>query len=451
MPGQRQPASWGLQPQPGTLDQGTSCLVLTPAPRSVGFDGAAGNASGRSSPRGTLTMVADRAVETAEDLSKALSDFQRSETWSSLQPIAFRLLGQYSFGLGVVYGIGENVVTSVVELLQLVKTFLLADLYDRAQQPVFSAASLNPVALVQRLLAEVSMRTFAGALEEAHREREALIEELRYAMTNIGEVLGSIKEGYVAKWNRFETLVGERRFSSQFHAGRIFGEVLIEVVSLIGGGTAAVRAAGKIPRLAKLARLKIPPKSTAYGRAAKGAAAREAPVTPSQTRPSAPATETVPKKSDVYVVDKEGVPIGARPGRAPRGLPDVALKKDGWPDLPAEHAANFTSAEPVTLKPGTKIYRIIDDEANPAGSYWSEKLPASRAEWRGDYAVKPGWNTNGKYVEYTVPDGPGLNVWRGATAAQDLEGSAFHLPGGGQQIYMPRGTVTPGAPKPTGW
>jgi hypothetical protein len=399
-------------------------------------------------------MVADQAVETVEDLSKALTDFQRSETWSSLQPVAFRLLGQYSFGLGVVYGVGENVVTSVVELLQLVKTFLLADLYDRAQQPVFSTASLNPLALVQRLLAEVSMRTFRGELEEAHREREALIEELRYAMTNIGEVLGNIKEGYVAKWNRFETLVQERRFSSQFEAGRIFGEVLLEVVSVIGGGTAAVRAAGKIPKLAKLARLRIPPKSTAYGRAAKGATAREAPVTPSQTRPAAE-IDRAPKpeapRKDSYVLDREDVPIGARSGQAKPGLPPQTLSKEAWPDLPAREARSFNSAEPVTLPPGTKIYRIIDDSANPAGGYWSETLPSSRAQWRGDYAVKTDWNTNGKFVEYTVPDGPGLNVWRGPAAAQPLEGSGFHLPGGGQQIWMPPNTVTPGPAMPTGW
>jgi hypothetical protein len=396
-------------------------------------------------------LLSVTVIETVEDLSKAVSDFERSETWSSLQPVVFRLVGQYSFGLGVVYGIGENVVTSVVELLQLVKMLLLADLYDRAQQPVLSAASLNPIALFQRVMAEVSMRGFRAQLEEAHRERETLIEELRYAMTHIGEVLGNIKEGYVAKWNRFETLVKERTLTSQFVAGRMFGEVLIEAVSVIGGGTAAVRAAGKIPKLAKLARLKIPPKSTAYsGRAAGGTAAREMPATPSQVHPSAPAAETLPKK-DAYVVDKQGVPIGARKGGAAKGLPENTLSKEGWPDLPGEHAANFNSVEPVTLKPGTKIYRIIDDSANPAGSYWSERLPASRAEWRGDYAVKPEWNTNGKYVEYTVPDGPGLNVWRGPTAAQDLTGSGFHLPGGGQQIYMPRGTVTPSAPKPTGW
>ena len=145
------------------------------------------------------------------------------------------------------------------------------------------------------------------------------------------------------------------------------------------------------------------------------------------------------------------MPIGAREGIAKPGLPRQTLSKEGWPDLPSKEAVNFNSAEPVTLKPGTKIYRIIDDSANPAGSYWSEQLPASRAEWRGNYAVKNDWNTNGKYVEYTVPDGKGLNVWRGETAAQELRGSNYYLSGGGQQIWMPRNSVTPGAAKPTGW
>jgi hypothetical protein len=291
MPGQRPPGSWGLEPRAEAIDQGTSCLISTPSPLPVGFD-----ANTRPNSQSAIGLASGTAFESVERLQKAVSDFHRSETWSSLQPIAFRLLGQYSFGLGVVYGIGENVVTSVVELLLLVKMLLLADLYDRAQQPVFSAASLNPVGLLQRMLAEVSMRTFSAQLTEAHRERVELIEELRYAMTHIGEVLGNIKEGYVAKWDRFEALVQERTFSSQFHAGRIFGEVLIEVVTIIGGGTAAVRAASKIPKLAKLARLKIPPRSTAYsGRPGGRAPVTETPATPSQLRP-APVIDDVPKK-----------------------------------------------------------------------------------------------------------------------------------------------------------
>jgi hypothetical protein len=372
-------------------------------------------------------MVADQAVETVEDLTKALSDFQRSETWSSLQPIAFRLLGQYSFGLGVVYGIGENVVTSVVELLQLVKTFLLADLYDRAQQPVFSAASVNPVALVQRLVAEVSMRTFRGELEEAHREREALIEELRYAMTNIGEVLGNIKDSYVAKWNRFETLVGQRTFSSQFEAGRIFGEVLLEVVSLIGGGTAAVRAAGKIPRLATLARLRIPPKSTTYGRAAKGAAAREAPVTPSQARPAAPE------------------PPVQRPQPKPF-KPPKALTKDELADWYRKQGDRFNDrntlenhlegtdfSKPVLLKElpqGTEVIQYVRVDGKP-GMYFAR--PGTPMEQLG---IKPPPMRVAQ--RFVLKDPVEVVESTAATLSKDLAPGVGGT-GGGQQLIFPRG------------
>ena len=88
------------------------------------------------------------------------------------------------------------------------------------------------------------------------------------------------------------------------------------------------------------------------------------------------------------------------------------------------------------------------------GSYWTQTLPATRSKWRNEFAVKTNWNTNGKYVEYTVPEGPGLNVWRGETAAQAIRGTDYYLPGGGQQIWMPGGGangVIPSPPKPTGW
>src|SRR5918993_842303 len=133
MPGQRQPGSWGLEPHLPSIDDGTSCRIPTPPPGSIGVIPLSN----------TRRAVTPNSGDRIDDLKKAVADFERSESWSALRPAVGPLLGQYSFGLGVVYGIGENVVTSVVELLQLVKTFLLADLYDRAQQPVWSAASLN--------------------------------------------------------------------------------------------------------------------------------------------------------------------------------------------------------------------------------------------------------------------------------------------------------------------
>jgi hypothetical protein len=94
-----------------------------------------------------------------------------------------------------------------------------------------------------------------------------------------------------------------------------------------------------------------------------------APATPkSSTAQSLSLSKTLPKK-DIFILDQDGVPIGARKGLAKPGLPANPLSKEGWPDLPASEARNFTSAEPVTLKPGSKIFRIIDDSSNPAGDF----------------------------------------------------------------------------------
>ena len=294
MAGQRQPGSWGLEPTAVVIDEGTSIRFETPAPGSVGGTGDAKISPGAASPADT--SLAGIAADTLNGLNDAIASFRRSESWAKLQPIVFHVVGHQSFGLGVVYGIGENVIGSVVELAQLAKTFLLADLYDRAHQSSLSAA-FGPFAAVQRLMAEAAMRTFGSELEAARIERDELIAELRHAITNLGEVAGTIKDSYIAKWNRFETLSSQRTLTSQFEAGRIFGEVLLEVVSLIGGGAAAARAAAKLPRLARLARLKIPAKSTPRGTA--GAAAAEKPaVTPSQARgQQAPVAEPPPPKA----------------------------------------------------------------------------------------------------------------------------------------------------------
>ncbi len=294
MAGERQPGSWGLEPTPQVIDQGTSARIRTPRPGPIGGDSWN---SATERPGFGIDVVTGAAAETLESLNQAVARFRRSENWSRLQPVVFQVVGQYSFGLGVVYGIGENVIGSVVELGQLAKTFLLADLYDRAQQSVLTAA-FGPTATVQRLVAEVAMRTFGSELEEARRERDELIDEVRYAMTNLGEVFEHVKAGYVAKWNRFETLSKERTLSAQFEAGRIFGEVLLEVVSLIGGGAAALKAASTIPRLAKLAKLRIPPKSAPRAKVAGGTAAGEKPMSPSQARgPEAPVAEPPPPKA----------------------------------------------------------------------------------------------------------------------------------------------------------
>lgn len=295
MAGSRPPGSLGLEPGPAPIDDGTSCRAASPPPGSTGVYQRWNAPPVPRTARAPSASLVNRASDSVGDLNTAIADFRRSERWSTLQPAAFHLLGQQSFGLGVVYGIGENVVGSVVELGLLAKTFLLADLYDRAHQPLLAAA-IGPFGVLQRALAEVSMRAFGEELTEAYSEREALIAELRYTITHVGEVLENVRDSYVSTWHRFESLSQDRTLTSQFEAGRIFGEVLLEVLSLVGGGTAAIKAASKIPRLAKLAKLRIPLKPrlhVATGTA--GAVAHEAPLTtPSRLRPVVSSTATRP-------------------------------------------------------------------------------------------------------------------------------------------------------------
>jgi hypothetical protein len=174
---------------------------------------------------------------------------------------------------------------------------------------------------------------------------------------------------------------------------------------------------------------------------------------------------------DPYTLMEDGKPMGAEVGKVPshlKGLDDLPTNhdkyvKDGWPDLNAEYRKgqfaedfrNFTDANPDTLKPGTKIYRIIDDQSGEftqgiSGSYWTTEMPKNKTAWRKDYAVKDSWNDNGYVIEEKV--GPeGLKVWRGGTAAQEYKKSDFFLRGGQEQIFAQRGAVGNPQPKLTSW
>lgn len=134
---------------------------------------------------------------------------------------------------------------------------------------------------------------------------------------------------------------------------------------------------------------------------------------------------------------KTSAPAGSR-------LPPITLQQKGWPDLPASQAPNFQSAQPVDLPANTPLYRVIDDNSNQSGSYWAPDLPADEDTWRSSCAVKQEWNSDGKVAVATVPPG-GLKAWMGPASSQGPH------PGGGTQIYVPPGTVNPGAVYASPW
>src|SRR5690554_2763425 len=170
---------------------------------------------------------------------------------------------------------------------------------------------------------------------------------------------------------------------------------------------------------------------------------------------------------DPYTLQADGKPLGAKAGVMPNehmGLKKLTPEQerlidiDKYPDIrKKEDFANFSSLEPHTLKPGDTVYRIIDEQAGPAGGYWASELPANKTEWRSQYAVKDSWNDNGYYVKYTVPEGQEeIQVWKGKTAGQQYKehnGKDFYLEGGNEQIYMTPGTLDkqPLTPQLTNW
>jgi len=132
--------------------------------------------------------------------------------------------------------------------------------------------------------------------------------------------------------------------------------------------------------------------------------------------------------------------VGPPAGR----LPPNTLSQPGWDDLPADEAPNFQSAQPVNLPENTTLYRVIGDTNAPDGSYWCLGIPQDEATWRQSSAVKPKWNSDGKFVSYKVPK-EGLKAWMGPASSQG------NLGGGGLQVSLRPGQVKPGPARPTPW
>ncbi|WP_037316942.1 DUF6862 domain-containing protein [Ruegeria halocynthiae] len=101
--------------------------------------------------------------------------------------------------------------------------------------------------------------------------------------------------------------------------------------------------------------------------------------------------------------------------------------------LPTDIAKTFRSAtynEVITTEP-TKLYRVISDNGNPAGGYWTRTKPEGPLQSVIDSALDQNWgNTATRVVEMEVP--AGTRLFEGFAAPQR------DLVGGGNQVYFDR-------------
>jgi hypothetical protein len=120
-------------------------------------------------------------------------------------------------------------------------------------------------------------------------------------------------------------------------------------------------------------------------------------------------------------------------------------QRKGWPSTVSYDT--FHTMQPLTLPPGTVLYRIVDPTSKDNSICWMTKAEfeqlRSKDDWRRRFAVWAHWNSNGEYVTYVVPPGPGLNVWEGVTASQKLDGTKYVLEGGARQMVVKPADLNP--------
>lgn len=100
----------------------------------------------------------------------------------------------------------------------------------------------------------------------------------------------------------------------------------------------------------------------------------------------------------------------------------------------------FNTIEAKIIPPGTTLYRVIDPKSADNSICWMSKEEfdklKSKDDWRRRFAVWANWNSNGEFVTYVVPPGPGLHVWEGVTASQKMKNTKYVLEGGARQIVV---------------
>jgi hypothetical protein len=348
-------------------------------------------------------------------------------SWLDVQPVAVKLLGPLSFSAGVVFGMGEDIVSSVVELADLVKTSVLADLYDRAWGGAANGAGFSLTDPIRMLVKTIGGDWLREEAREARDQREALIEAIRAIFEDPGEFFGAIKDEYVEKWEKFERLNAQTSISARFEAGRLFGEILLAVLGLLAGGAGLAKLGAKLGgKFAKLGRKLERAAAGLKRRKGRGAASSE------RARESLPSSTRASSTNELAAVDEPAKANSAVPAKGTTYTP-----LNGPGPLGEKVGSTFRSGtytELTTTEP-TTLYRVWGGKSAEIGPYWTRTPPSGPVQSVIDSALDPAWgNTATNVTKIQVP--PGVKIYEGVAASQR------GLVGGGSQVFVPK--VDPG-------
>jgi hypothetical protein len=233
------------------------------------------------------------------------------------------LLGQQSFTYGVVVGLVESLGKSIYALADLLRILALAEVYEMQHvQPHRWSRLLRRAALIAMpgvVTANAAIGMIPGIdrfTKEAYETRQGLIKVVQYAFDHPGEVWGKLKEEYKGKYQEFKKQEAKHTLVGNFNAGRLFGELVLEVLMVLDGATTLFKIAQKGTQLLKLLTdLKgLAPKLREAAAAGKTAVKAEAPA------PMGAAEAGVAGRADARVAEEAA---GEKPGPAPVEKPPL--------------------------------------------------------------------------------------------------------------------------------
>lgn len=318
---------------------------------------------------------------------------------SSVLAIAKPFLEQESFGLGLVVGIAGSIKDSAIALGSLLRTLVLAGLYDAAHAK--SRYALGPLALFR--LDAIAVELIAGdSLRKAYLERQKLLAELWHAITNLRQSLVSagtqISRSYQGKWDQLIRLRQQRGLRARFHEGQITGEVLVDVLMLIltvVDGVGAAKALSELPELTKLARgLKAVARTSI--RAEEDGARSLARVSRSKVdQPGLHNLDGTKVKSENFTTARKADPINSVDDNAAARALEHQDRSDKEIDQILSSGENFRSKP---LDKDAKLYGF-DSSDNPNGlksqrsPYWMDE--AAYKDVKSKYYQNGNWDREG--------------------------------------------------------
>jgi len=320
------------------------------------------------------------------EFEKVRRGIRSALSWPALREMALRALGPKSFALGACYGIVKNPAMSVAGLLQLQKMLVEADLYERLTRPLSRKAVFSPWGMGGPEfyhLAEITMIKFhlmnVERLKPSYDAREALLKEMAdvfaHPLDFFSKAKDQLKASYVQKWNKFCLLQKQPDLKSQFEAGEIFGDVVMEVAMLIltviSVGGAAAKLAAKVPQLVRIAEFIRGARAAEAGGAAVEAA--------EEVKSTATAAETLPKEK-IEAPKAEALapkePVAADLYKVEANGAKAVQIRQGTNGKVAVIGRDMNTVRPYAAELRAKGYdvEIFDEEVvpRPAADEWTE-------------------------------------------------------------------------------